>query len=295
MSLSPLEQHERALHGGLFVRADDRVALVVTGSEREAWLQGLVTADVTTLAAGGAIYSLIVEKKGRLVADLVLLRGEGSIVVLAPRAESERVFAELDHHLIMEDVELSPWNAVAFEIVGAQVPELSGVDGVRGALDLTGLGGGWVAVARADEAIAREILSRSLAEGDEQGRALVYIDRGVPRFGHEATGALYPQEAALEGLGVSFDKGCYLGQEVLYMLQNRGKVRRRVTRLVGAEGGAVVVGAALEDSAGEAAGTVLSVAHLPDRVVALALVTSGRFERGEVLRSGATELVVTPA
>src|SRR5262249_12260625 len=41
----------------------------------------------------------------------------------------------------------------------------------------------------------------------------------------------YPQEASLEGVAVSFSKGCYLGQEVVYMLENRGHVKKKLVPL----------------------------------------------------------------
>ena len=48
----------------------------------------------------------------------------------------------------------------------------------------------------------------------------VRIEQGLPRFGVEFDTTHYPQEAALEKLAVSFQKGCYLGQEVVYMLRS---------------------------------------------------------------------------
>ena len=57
------------------------------------------------------------------------------------------------------------------------------------------------------------------------------IEHGLPRFGAEVDATLYPQEAALEKLAVSFSKGCYLGQEVVYMLQERGHVKRKLVPL----------------------------------------------------------------
>ena len=67
------------------------------------------------------------------------------------------------------------------------------------------------------------------------------IERFVPRLGLDFDDGFYPQEAALAGHAVSFAKGCYLGQEVVYMLENRGHVKRKLVPLDVKVGDRIVV------------------------------------------------------
>jgi folate-binding protein YgfZ len=108
----------------------------------------------------------------------------------------------------------------------------------------------------------------------------------VPIFGAEFDGATYPQEAGLEKTAVSFNKGCYLGQEVVCMLEMRGKVKKRIVPLV-LEGDAPARGAAVMHE-GVAVGAVTSAAWSPTlgRAIALAMVKRQLTEPGSELRVG---------
>ena len=68
--------------------------------------------------------------------------------------------------------------------------------------------------------------------GDAEGWEALRLERGVPRFGPDFDDKTYPQEASLEKAAVSFDKGCYLGQEVVCMLEMRGHVKRKLVSIV---------------------------------------------------------------
>jgi glycine cleavage system aminomethyltransferase T len=85
---------------------------------------------------------------------------------------------------------------------------------------------------------------------------------------------MYPQEASLEKRAVSFEKGCYLGQEVVCMLEMRGHVKRKLVSLVIDQGEAPAKGAPVANAAGEAIGEVTSAAASPTlgAPVALAMI-----------------------
>ena len=70
----------------------------------------------------------------------------------------------------------------------------------------------------------------------------------------------YPQEAGLERRAVSFDKGCYLGQEVVCMLEMRGRVKRKLVSLEIASGDAPPKGASVSDASGNVVGEISSSA-----------------------------------
>jgi folate-binding protein YgfZ len=234
----------------LAVRAADRAAIVVRGKDRSTWLNGLVTCDLMKLGHGrerepppAGAYGLVVEKKGRIQSDFYAAPGtDGESLVLGVLGElRDGLIGTLDHYLVMEDAELELadlvfWllygpaaRAVAWPAEQAQAPRFGGT--------LALFGGGVVVAVPAGEAedyrahLAARVAAASGVVATDADWEAVRIEEGVPRFGVEADPTLYPQEAGLEKLAVAFDKGCYLGQEVVYMLENRGHVKKKLVPL----------------------------------------------------------------
>ena len=291
-ALSARDQAVAARDAVLVVRASGRTAILVTGGERTSWLNGLVTCDLVKLAPGEAAYGLLVEKKGRIQTDLVVVPGNGasggSVVLAVPSALRDGLLPALDHYLIMEDVELAPSDVVFFTAHGPKAKELAAIEPAIapfvGTFEWLGKGDVIFAVppseADAFEArLALEATKRGGGLGDQAGLDALSIERGLPRFGVEFDTSLYPQEASLEKLAVSFSKGCYLGQEVVYMLEHRGHVKRKLVPLDLAadatDAGALPQpGASVSVPGGEAVGEIKSVIVGPTTMapVAIAMV-----------------------
>lgn len=287
----------------LVVPAGDRVAITATGKDALSWLNGLVTCDLAKRGPADAAYGLLVEKKGRIRVDLVLVPRVGAakptVALFVPAGKRDEVMALLDHHLIMEDVELAPAELALFVAHGPKALELAGLETApfRGALDLLGNGG--LAVAAEDGvalavALAREAAARGGRMATEAEWEAVRIEAGLPRFGVEVDDTLYPQEAALEKLAVSFSKGCYLGQEVVYMLENRGHVKRKLVPLELDGEAPPSAGAAVTTTEGEVVGEVKSATAGPrsGKPAAIAMVKYAQTKPGTELRvEGATARV----
>ncbi len=195
---------------------DDSAAVVrVEGKDRLSWLNGLVTCELAGAAPGQAIYGLFVSRVGKILSDLWVLVGETAIYMVVPAASSEALVAMLDAHLIMEDAALTPEPELlpAFAFGSAQAAA-----GVRGAFRWAGEEGTLTLVARGAD----------LPSGPSDSTRLRH---GWPRFGVDFDTTMLPHEASLEGVAISFNKGCYLGQEVVCMVELRGQVKRKLVRL----------------------------------------------------------------
>jgi hypothetical protein len=203
---------------------------------------------------------------------------------------------------MMEDAEVSAAfdRFDVYSVHGPAAPRL--LDVVRpagatgGTLDRTGLGGA-VVLAEGEArgpvraAIQGEITRLGGAWGDDAGWDALRLERAVPRFGVDFDATTYPQEAGLEKVAVSFSKGCYLGQEVVCMLEMRGHVKRKLVTLV-IEGDEVPErGAGVQGPDGSAAGEVTSSARSPTlgHPIALAMVRFALVESGADLRVGLAE------
>jgi hypothetical protein len=142
------------------------------------------------------------------------------------------------------------------------------------------------AIAASEAALHSATTSAGGVVGNEAGREALRQERAVPRFGLDFDATTYPQEAGLEKRAVAFDKGCYLGQEVVCMLELRGHVKRKLVSLAIESSSPPVKGDAVLNAAGEKIGEVTSAALSPSQgVLALAMVKFASSDAG-------TELVV---
>lgn len=284
----------------LVVRLADRAGIRLRGKERTSWLNGLVTCDLAKLGEHDAAYGLLVEKKGRIQTDFFVVQGKDDLVLAVPASLRDQLQETLDHYLIMEDVEIEPADVAFWQLHGpssAKVLDAIGSEssGIRrgGALDPLGVGGGGILAAPLDVAaevegkIAAAVNAASGHLADEPTWEVVRIAYALPRFGVEVDTTLYPQEASLEKLAVSFQKGCYLGQEVVYMLENRGHVKRKLVGLDIDATSAEPSGAAISTPEGAAVGDVKSSVVGPNgKAVAIAMVKWAQAKPGTELRVG---------
>ena len=277
----------------LLVPAQDRMAVLVTGKDRTSWLNGLVTCELAKRERGEGAYGLLVEKKGRIQTDLYVVPSadDETLALALPRALRDSVMATLDHYLIMEDAELVPADLVFFVAHGPRAPELRALAPFAGTVDLLGTGGVVLAAPAEDVADLEAKLADAVAKlggvvASEETWEAVRIEHGLPRFGADFDATLYPQEAALEKLAVSFSKGCYLGQEVIYMLENRGHVKRKLVPLDLEGDAAPAAGAPVTTVEGESVGEIKSAALGPSsgKPVAIAMVKWSHAEAGTPLR-----------
>jgi folate-binding protein YgfZ len=299
MSTSPLDQARAARKTVLAVPEPDLLGMEVTGKDRLSWLNGLLTCELASAQPQDAVYGLAVAQKGRILSDLFVLVAEDRAIVLVRRAAAASLAETFESHLMMEEAELTR----AFEdfsVLMLHGPSSRAIlDSARrtgsfgGLVDMTGLGGAVLAFRKSAERGVRDAVTETLARdagvmGDLAGWEALRLERGVPRFGVDFDGTTYPQEAGLEQNAVSFSKGCYLGQEVVCMLQMRGHVKRRLAALVldgpavPAKGAHVLDGAA--GGEGMEVGQITSAALSPtlDTPVALAMVKHAFAHSGRV-------------
>jgi tRNA-modifying protein YgfZ len=199
----------------------------VEGPDAEGFLQGLLTADVAPLGPGGAAYSLVLDNRGRIQGDMRVHRdGQDAFTLVLEPGQGEAIAEILHRYHFSEDLEIIGPEAFALLSVaaGAAVPEgaadLVLPGRVPGTVDLV--------TGDADALLAAAGLAAVPAEALETLR----VESGVPRFGVDMGTSTLVQEAGLENVAVSFEKGCYLGQETVARAQHRGRVNRRLRGLL---------------------------------------------------------------
>jgi hypothetical protein len=271
--LTQQAQLDAARTGALVVFRPDLAAAVVRGNDRVAWLNGMLTCDVTRAASGVAMYGLAVTQKGRVIADVIVIAEAAALRLVVPRAVLGELIATLERYIIMEDAEVAATGDVVALACGPRAATIGGAGVLSAAFDELGFGGS-VLLFEGDAAASAVDVARGSLEWYDALR----VELGVPRFGVDFDQTTYPQEALLERRAVSFDKGCYIGQEVVFMLEVRGRVKRKLAKITIDAQVVPAPGTEVCDASGVAVGTLTSVARGPisGAVVGLAMVKIDR-------------------
>jgi folate-binding protein YgfZ len=292
----------RALSTSAGVRARDDLTLVhVRGDDRVSWLNGQITNDVREMTRGEGVYALAVTVRGKIMADVWALDRGDELALLLPESARAAVLESFERQIIMEDVELATDHALRVISVqgprAAEVAREAGLEAHR--CDELGAGGVFVLLdaAARDDGLQRLLAAAERAGGrevEQSGFELARLRAGRARFGADFSDQNYPQEAGLKSLAVSFNKGCYLGQEVVCTLENRGRLSRSLVRLEADGALELPRGTELRDAQDHAIGHVTSSAIDGERGVALALgyVKSAHADAGARVRAGDRELRV---
>ncbi len=229
----------------------------VRGDDARTWLNGQMTNDLKALTPERMVYGLILNVKGRILSDVLAIDHPEHGLLMAVAAGTWPVLSpHLEHYIIMEDVSLVPRDDLRILTTQVLETERGGEKPGEGWLphQRLGVGKGWDRVVEMSEleSVLASLGARHIEESEAEP---LRIRAGRPRFGVDFGDTTYPQEAGLEKGAVSFSKGCYLGQEVVCMLESRGQVSRR---LVALEGLGLFAGAELKDAEGTKVGEVTS-------------------------------------
>jgi len=256
----------------------DRNVLRVSGEERESFMQGLVSNDVGLLRKQKAIHAALLSPQGKILFDFFIVNDGESYLVDAPAAQGADLLKRLKMYKLRARVEIADLgesHGVAAMKDGAESSaEDRGFDDPRHG-------------AMGRRIIAPHDILKAGFDGDDDYHAR-RIKLGIAEGGADfASGEVYPHEANLDMLnGVSFTKGCYVGQEVVSRMRHKTEIRKRFLP-VELDGDAPEAGSpVLAD--GKKAGVMGSSAK--GRAIALL-----RFDRigGAVLTSGEARLHVT--
>ena len=224
----------------------DRGAVGVSGPEAKTLLDNLITCDLDKVSPEASRYGALLAPQGKILFDFIVFSGpgaDGGYVLDVDRAVAADLTKRLNFYKLRAKV--------AIEDLTEKLAIVAGWDGAPPPA-------GALAIApdpRLDALGWRAIVTGSDAPGLAEGTADAYhvhrIGLGVPEGGKDFSfGETFPHEALMDQLcGVDFDKGCYVGQEVVSRMQHRGTARTRIVPARYPGGGVADRGAAV--TAGE--------------------------------------------
>jgi folate-binding protein YgfZ len=235
----------------------DRGVVRVTGPDAHKLLQGIITNDMDRLQRQPAIHAALLTPQGKILFDFFVTRSDGGFLLETARSKTAELVQRLTMYKLRASARIEDASAdftVAAFWDGASVPgEAAAFADPRlpalGSRALVSIGSDWV------------LGGRSAVAASAEAYHAHRIGLGVPEGGKDyAFGETFPHEALLDELnGVAFDKGCYVGQEVVSRMHHRGTARRRIVPVAAgsdlpASGTEVLAGAATIGRLGSVAG-----------------------------------------
>jgi folate-binding protein YgfZ len=266
-----------------------RARISLTGGDRTRWLNGMVTNNIRDLATGHGVYAFLLNPQGRILGDLYAYNQGASIIVETDRNQVEKIVATFDHYIIMDDVEVAdiserqtalglagPRARAILNLAGIEVPNLQPLQMITpscncdcGCVECTVIRGEdgpqesyevWLAPNDVYKTWRALIAAGATPVGSE-ALEMQRIVSGIPLYGVDIRERDLPQETE-QTRALNFNKGCYVGQEIVERIRSRGNVHRKFTGFL-VEGAAVIAPGAKIVADEKEVGEITSAATVP--------------------------------
>ena len=259
-------------------RLDDRAVVRIAGPDAALLLQNVLTLDIADVDRHGSGYGALLTPQGKILWDFVLHRQPDGYAADVRADQAEAFAKRLSLYKLRAQVEIGAAPDLTVFVAWGADEEGQGRGEPRDPR-LAELGRRWLAPAAAANAGAADWHRHRIA-------------RVVPEGGVDfAFGEAFPHDAGMDSLhGVAFEKGCYIGQEVVSRMRHRGTARRRVVALEGQApfpepGADILAGGQVVGRLGSSAdGKAVGIVRL-DRL-------RGGLDAGLPIRTGAVDVTV---
>jgi folate-binding protein YgfZ len=323
---SGLSQEIAALtgHAGVF-DLGYRAFVKITGGDRVRWLNGMVSNTIVGLEEGKSNYSFLLNAQGRILGDATIHRFSDHFILETDLSQRSALAAHLDHFIIMDDVELQPLDAstTAIGIAGPQAASLLAQMGIavpdQDSVIATMWQEGGLTVAQTHSpavprfelwidtghapALWAALTAAGAAPCGSDALESLRILEGTALYGVDIRDRHLPQETA-QTRALNFNKGCYLGQEIVERIRSRATVHRTFRQFALAQpplplepGQVLPIDA--EGAERNPVGELTSVAEYDlsgvPRTIALGFVRTEALERGLPITCNGTAVTVLDA
>jgi len=215
-----------------FLDLSERAKFQITGTDRVRFLNGQITNDLRKATEKVAIEACVLNAKGKMNAHIFVSALAECFSVDAEQELRETLRTRLERYVIADDVQIEDVTDQfsLFHVLSEESPTLEHgrIVSVRRfaeqGCDV------WSDAARHD-AVWQQ-LSSAFAFLDSTAAEVMRIEQGIPRWGRELTEEIIPIEANLEQRTIDYEKGCYIGQEVISRMKMSGQTNKRLCGVV---------------------------------------------------------------
>jgi folate-binding protein YgfZ len=300
-----------------YCRLDDRLLIRISGDDRVSFLHGMCTADIKGMRPGQVVPALFVTERAHIIRDFYLYALTDALMLEIARDVWPDVRAHLEKFLVADDVEMEEQETLA--VIDCEGPASAAILGAAGLLTaplapwccapsdgpsntfsrliahLPRLGEPAYTVL-VERPMAADMLTQLAAAGltelSFEAREIVRIEHGLARVGIDTNDKTLALEARCEA-AISFNKGCYIGQETIERATARGGIKRRLRGLRVEGDRAPAVGASIM-LADKPVGLLTSVAESPVYgLIGLAIIHHSAWVEGTVVTLSSTDSIMT--
>ena len=261
----------------IFFDLSGRAKLRISGTDRLRFLNGQITNDLLKASETSAIEACVLNAKGKTDAHIfVSVLGDCFFADAEPDLR-ETLKARLERYVIADDVQIEDVTDEfsLFHVLSQQFPSpdhgrvVSVCRFAKPGWDI------WVEAAHHDAVLQR--LSSGFTPFDSDAAEVMRIEQGIPRWGRELTGEIIPIEANLEQRAIDYQKGCYIGQEVISRMKMSGQTNKRLCGLISLDSIPLQRGMKLAapSMAGKQVGWITSATRSGRQEIALGYVKRG--------------------
>src|SRR5213596_3990870 len=216
----------------IFLDLSERAKFRITGTDRLRFLNGQITNDLRIVSETVAIEACVLNAKGKMDSHIFVGALGESFLVDAETGVREKLRARLERYIIADDVEIQDVTN-QFSLFHVLSPESPTAKDSRlvSARRFTEQGCDiWSDRAHHDALLQQ--LSSTFAPLDSAAANIMRIEQGIPQWGSELTEEIIPIEANLEQRTIDYQKGCYIGQEVISRIKMSGQTNKRLCGLI---------------------------------------------------------------
>jgi tRNA-modifying protein YgfZ len=254
----PLQAEQRA-----FFDLSGRTTLRLTGDDRLRFLNGQITNDVRKASEAEAVEACVLNAKGKTNAHIFVSAAPECFWVDADPELREALPARLGRYVIADDVQIEDVTdrLSIFHVLSRTEPNLSDCRIVFARRFAEPGWDIWTDAAVQDD-VSQQLLS-TFDLVDSASAEVMRIEQGIPRWGRELTDEIIPIEANLEQRAVDYEKGCYIGQEVISRIKMSGQTNKRLCGFISLDDVPLQVGMRLASTTekGKEAGWITSATH----------------------------------
>ena len=218
-----------------FLDLSGRTKLRITGNDRLRFLNGQLTNDVRKATETAAIEACVLNAKGKINAHIFVSAAPDCFFIDAAPELRETLVTRLERYVIADDVQIEDVTdqLSIFHLLSRTAPNL----GARRIISAHRFGEiGWdIWTERVVYDAVLQQLSPTYGLLDHAAAEIARIEHGIPRWGRELTDEIIPIEANLEERAIDYEKGCYIGQEVISRIKISGQTNKRLRGLISLE------------------------------------------------------------
>ena len=263
----------------------EQVKLRLTGTDRVRFLNGQCTNDVRKANELVAIEACILNAKGKLNGHVFISAEQDCFFLDADPEQRETLVPRLERYIIADDVEIEDVTKQLsmIHVLAAVKPQLDIATRVIEVRRFNDPGWDiWTDSSQRESLLKLLLAEFSLVDSDLA--EVLRIEQGIPRWGRELTGEIIPIEANLQSRTVDYEKGCYIGQEVISRMKMSGQTNKRLCGLKSPPNESLVAHMKLTQNAREI-GWITSAARRKNESIALGYVKRGANEVGTKLQA----------